>query len=100
MKDAAVSVVRAEPARDGIEKFKNYLDGAWVAGRTGEYFDDVNPADTSDIIGQFPASSAADAEAAVHAAAAASASWKKTPVTARARMLKGTGSYVRMIVRR
>src|SRR5436190_221472 len=94
MKDAAVSVVRAEPARDGIEQFKNYIDGAWVAGRTGEYFDDVNPADTSDIIGQFPASSAADAEAAVHAAAAASASWKKTPVTARARILNGAASYL------
>jgi acyl-CoA reductase-like NAD-dependent aldehyde dehydrogenase len=94
MNDAAVSVARAAPARDEIEKFKNYIDGQWVAGRTGEYFDDVNPADTSDIVGQFPASSAADAEVAVRAATAACASWKKTPITARARILNGAASYL------
>jgi alpha-ketoglutaric semialdehyde dehydrogenase len=94
MNDAAVSVARAAPARAEIEKFKNYIDGQWVAGRTREYFDDVNPADTSDVVGQFPASSAADAEVAVRAAVAACASWKKTPITARAKILNGAASYL------
>src|SRR4051812_24371521 len=94
MNDAAVSVLDAAPTRDGIEKFKNYIDGEWVPGRMGEYFDDVNPADTSDILGQFPASSATDAEQAVRAAAAACASWRKTSVTARARILNGAASYL------
>jgi acyl-CoA reductase-like NAD-dependent aldehyde dehydrogenase len=94
MNDTALSVERAGSASGAIEKFSNYIDGEWRAGRTGAYFDDVNPADTSDIVGRFPASTASDADAAVSAACAAFASWKKTPVTARAKILNGAASYL------
>src|SRR6478672_13774263 len=68
MADTATSMAPAAAASEGIEKFRNYIDGEWSASRAGEYFDDVNPADTSDIVGRFPASCAEDAEAAVRAA--------------------------------
>ena len=94
MADTAISMARAAAASEGIEKFRNYIDGEWSASRAGEYFDDVNPADTSDIVGRFPASCAEDAEAAVRAAAAAFAGWKKTSVSVRARILNRAADYL------
>jgi len=77
-----------------IEEFKNYIDGEWVAPSGREWLDNVNPADTGDIVGRFPASSAAEADAAVRAAAAAFASWRKAPITARARILNKAADYL------
>jgi aldehyde dehydrogenase (NAD+) len=100
MNDAAASAVRAAPARSAIEEFRNYIGGEWVAGRTGEMVDNVNPADTTDIVGRFPASSAGDAELAVHAASAAFAGWKKISVSARARILNRAADYLEANVER
>lgn len=94
MNDVTTSMVRAPAARTGIEEFKNYIDGAWVASQTGELFDNINPANTSDIVGRFSASSAADADAAVRAASAAFAGWKKASVTARAKILNRAAEYL------
>jgi len=79
MSDTATQIAHAPKARAEIEQFTNYIDGKWSGSRTGAWFDDINPADTGDIVGRFPQSSAADAEAAVRAASAAFATWKKTP---------------------
>jgi len=94
MADTAISMAPAAATSERIEKFRNHIDGEWSASRSGEYFDDVNPADTSDIVGRFPASSAEDAEAAVRAAAAAFAGWKKTSVSVRARILNRAADYL------
>ena len=40
--------------------FRNLIGGEWVAPSTGAYFDNRNPADTSDLIGRFPDSDAPD----------------------------------------
>ncbi len=42
--------------------FKNFIAGQWVEPSTGDYFQNVNPADTRDVIGKFPKSGAADVE--------------------------------------
>jgi acyl-CoA reductase-like NAD-dependent aldehyde dehydrogenase len=93
MADIATSIAR-RAAPETVEEFKNYIDGEWSASRTGDYFDDINPADTADIIGRFPASGAEDAEAAVRAAAAAFAGWKKTSISARAKILNRAADYL------
>jgi alpha-ketoglutaric semialdehyde dehydrogenase len=80
--------------RSAVEDFKNYIDGEWVGPASGEWLDNLNPADTSDIVGRFPASTAAEADAAVRAAAAAFASWRKMPITARARILNKAADYL------
>src|SRR6478735_1824540 len=77
-----------------IEVFKNHIGGEWTAARSGETFDDVNPADTREIVGRFQASSAEDAQAAVDAAAAAFAGWRATPVTKRANVLLAAATYL------
>ena len=48
--------------------FKNFIAGEWVAPATGAYFDNVNPADTTDIVGRFPKSGAEDVQRAVESA--------------------------------
>ena len=40
--------------------FRNFIAGQWVDSSTGETFDNINPADTSDIVGAFPLSSVED----------------------------------------
>ena len=88
MSNTATQAAYARKAPDEIESFKNHIDGQWSESETGVRFDDVNPADTGDIVGRFPASSAADATAAVRAASAAFAGWKKTPISTRAKILE------------
>ena len=38
-------------------EYKNLVGGEWVAAARGRTFDNVNPADTRDIVGRFQASS-------------------------------------------
>jgi aldehyde dehydrogenase (NAD+) len=87
------TTIEERPATQ-VEEFRNYIDGEWVSSRTKKTFDDVNPADTRDIVGRFQASSKEDAQAAVDAAAAAFAGWKKTPITKRAKILTAAAEYL------
>ncbi|HET9684472.1 MAG TPA: aldehyde dehydrogenase family protein, partial [Gemmatimonadaceae bacterium] len=59
--------------------FQNFIAGQWVAPANGAYFDNRNPADTTDLIGRFPLSTAADVEKAVASAKRGFAQWRKTP---------------------
>ena len=52
-----------------MRTFQNYNAGAWVDPSTGKYQDNTNPADTTDHIGKFPLSGAADVQRAVESAA-------------------------------
>ena len=74
--------------------FQNYIDGAWVSSSTDRTFDDINPADTREVVGRFQASSAEDAKAAVAAAAAAFDGWRKTPVSRRAAILNAAAQHL------
>jgi len=74
--------------------FLNHIDGEWTACQSGKTFDNINPADTGDIVGRFQASSAEDAQAAVAAAAAAFTAWKKTPVGKRATILNRAADHL------
>jgi alpha-ketoglutaric semialdehyde dehydrogenase len=94
MADAAISTVRPLPAQASIDEFRNYIAGGWVGSCTGEQFDDLNPADTSDIVGRFPACCAADAEIAVQSAAAAFAAWRRTPISMRAKILNRAAEHL------
>ena len=63
--------------------FQNFIGGAWVAPASGAYFDNINPADTSDRIGRFPRSGAEDVAQAVASAQRGFARWRRTPAPAR-----------------
>src|SRR5438477_8123285 len=74
--------------------FKNFIGGKWVAPSTGEYFENVNPADCSDVIGRFPLSGEADVARAVQSAKCGFDVWRRTPAPARGDVLRGVGDIM------
>src|SRR6202021_4027546 len=48
--------------------FKNFINGEWVEPRSGKVIENRNPANTTELIGMFPASNADDVNAAVESA--------------------------------
>lgn len=77
-----------------MEKFKNYIDGAWVEPQTGEYFKDISPANIDDVIGEFPLSGQDDVNTAVAAAKEAYKSWKKIPAPKRGEYFNKIGDIL------
>ena len=47
---------------------KNFINGEWIESTSGRAFENRNPANTDDLVGMFPASTAEDVDAAVAAA--------------------------------
>ncbi len=68
------------------ETFRNYINGRWIGARSGAVMESVNPA-TGEVLGLVPKSGPEDVDDAVRAAAAAFASWRKTPAPRRAEIL-------------
>ncbi|OWT80369.1 MULTISPECIES: aldehyde dehydrogenase family protein [unclassified Achromobacter] len=79
---------------DSIKQYQNYIDGQWQPSQSGRLFDNINPADTTVVVGRFPASGPAEAEAAVLAATRAFAAWRATPISKRAKILNGAADYL------
>jgi alpha-ketoglutaric semialdehyde dehydrogenase len=75
--------------------YQNFIGGEWVKSASGEYFENVNPADTSDVIGRFPASNEEDVNRAVEAAKNAADRWRRTPAPRRAEILFRLGEILR-----
>lgn len=85
----------ANANKNSVKKYHNFINGEWVKSSSGEWFDNVNPADTTDIVGRFPASNADDINAAVSAAKNAATRWRKTPAPKRAELLFTLGEILR-----
>jgi alpha-ketoglutaric semialdehyde dehydrogenase len=67
--------------------FRNFINGEWVAPKGGKTHENRNPANTDEIIGEFPLSTEADVNEAVAAARAAYAKWRLVPAPKRAEIL-------------
>lgn len=77
-----------------MKTFKNFIAGSWVEPSTGEYFDNVNPADTTDMIGRFPLSGREDVDRAVASARQGFDQWRRTPAPARGDVLRRVGDLL------
>jgi aldehyde dehydrogenase (NAD+) len=66
---------------------KNFIDGEWVEARSGKAFENRNPANTDELVGLFPDSTAEDVNAAVDAAQEAYKKWRLVPAPKRAEIL-------------
>jgi len=64
--------------------FQNYINGEWVSGPT---FDNRNPANTDEVVGQMVKGSAADIAAAADAADKAFGAWSTLPAPTRGNYL-------------
>jgi aldehyde dehydrogenase (NAD+) len=73
----------------------NYIDGQLCVGSSGRSLENRNPANHDDLIGNFPASDAADVGAAVIAAKKAFASWRLVPAPKRGEMLYRVGELLK-----
>ncbi len=67
--------------------YRNHVGGAWTASASGKSVANVNPADTRDVVGHVPLSTADEAREAVAAARAAFPSWRDTPAPKRGAVL-------------
>src|SRR5512146_440737 len=67
--------------------FKNFIDGDWVEARTGETFENINPADTREVVGIFQKSGKEDVDSAIEAAKQAFKKWRLVPAPRRAEIL-------------
>lgn len=74
--------------------FKNFIDGRWTAAKSGKIFENRNPADLDDVIGEFPLSGAADVDAAVAAAKKAFDAWRRTPAPKRGELIFKVGEIL------
>src|SRR5437764_12697696 len=76
-------------------EYKNYIDGQWVESASGKTFDDINPADSGDVVGTFQESNADDVNAAIDAADRAFQSWRLVPAPKRAEYLYAVGAILK-----
>jgi aldehyde dehydrogenase (NAD+) len=77
-----------------IATYKNLIGGEWLPARSGKTFQNVNPADHSDIVGEFPSSGPEDVDLAVAAAKKAYATWRLVPAPKRAEILFRAGTLL------
>jgi alpha-ketoglutaric semialdehyde dehydrogenase len=74
--------------------YTNFINGEWVASSSGRTFQNVNPANRTDLIGYFQKSGPQDVEAAVSAAKQAHKLWKNTPAPKRGEILYRAASLL------
>jgi aldehyde dehydrogenase (NAD+) len=67
--------------------YKNYVDGEWVSSESGHTFDNINPANTRELVGIFQKSGQRDVDNAIQAAKQAYLSWRRTPPPKRGEIL-------------
>jgi len=64
----------------------NFINGEFEPPRSGDYFDDINPA-TAEVIARIPDSDEGDVDDAVRAAKAAFPAWSRMPAAERSNLL-------------
>ena len=85
---------RRSATRASAQTYHNYIGGEWVPSASGETFENLNPADTRDVVGRFALSTAEDVERAVDAARDAYEQWRRTPAPRRAEILFRLGEIL------
>ncbi|NOZ57672.1 MAG: aldehyde dehydrogenase family protein [Calditrichaeota bacterium] len=76
------------------KKYQNFINGQWVDARSGETFENRNPANWDEIVGIFPKSGKEDVDAAVAAARKAFDKWKAVPAPQRGEIMKRAGDLL------
>src|SRR5438132_1716707 len=70
-----------------MQSYRNFIGGEWVEGRSARTAKNVNPADTSDVLGEARLASREDAQQAIEAARRALPRWRATPGPERGRVI-------------
>src|SRR6266516_3849780 len=86
----SISAVTPGSETEQGQVFQNFIAGKWQDSRSGETFTSTNPARTSEGIGSYQKSTAADLEDAIDAAVEAQPRWAETPAPERGEVLLRT----------
>jgi acyl-CoA reductase-like NAD-dependent aldehyde dehydrogenase len=76
------------------QKFQNYINGKWQDAKSGQTFENRNPANWEEVLGTFPKSGPEDVDQAVAAAAAAWEQWRLMPAPKRGDILRKVGDLM------
>src|SRR5262244_2137626 len=74
--------------------YKNLIGGEWVGSHSGQTFENLNPADTRNVIGVFQRSDQRDVDDAVAAAKQAFERWRLVPAPKRAEIIFRAGEIL------
>lgn len=91
MPTAKAKTATPKPVKQKSVEHKNFIAGKWVASATGQTFENRNPADTRELVGEFQKSDKRDVNNAVAAAAEAFKSWRLVPAPKRAEIIFKVG---------
>lgn len=78
----------------GVKQYKNFIAGKWVDSSSEGTFQNINPADSNDVIGEFQAGGSAELEEAVAAAEEAYREWRLVPAPRRAQIVHRAGDIM------
>ena len=70
-----------------METYRNFIGGKWIESASSKTVNNINPADTEDIIGTVRQATREEARAAVKAAAEAFRGWRAMPAPARGKIV-------------
>ncbi len=70
-----------------MQTYRNFIGGQWVESVSPKHVENINPANTDEILGHVPLSTREEARHAVEAAAEAFRSWRATPAPTRGRIV-------------
>lgn len=70
-----------------MDTYKNFIGGKWIESSSSKTVNNINPANTDDIIGANRQATREEARAAVEAAAEAFAAWRRTPAPQRGKIV-------------
>ena len=76
------------------KKFQNFIDGKWVDARSGQTFENRNPANWDDVLGVFPRSGKDDVDDAVRSARRAFDRWRLVPAPKRGDIMRKVGDIM------
>jgi alpha-ketoglutaric semialdehyde dehydrogenase len=75
-------------------KYQNFINGKWVDAKSGETFENRNPANWNELVGTFPKSGKEDVDEAVRAARKTYDQWRLVPAPERAEIMKKAGDIM------
>ena len=76
------------------KRYQNFINGKWIDARSGNTYENRNPANWEELIGLFPKSGKADVDEAVKAARKAFEHWRLVPAPKRGDIMRKVGDIM------
>ncbi len=66
-----------------MKTYQNFIDGEWITSKSGKRVQNLNPANTDDVLGETPLATREETAGAVEVAVKAFRDWRRTPAPKR-----------------